>query len=164
MSRDVTVTDSIVLLAADVPPTRRAAQSSRMQYRSRPVTVAVDPISLVISECITITSAIQKYARSAHSSVSAILGGSPNLVQLGAPSSHRLKGPGARGAKGGEANGEEPGPSNRWGLRGKKGKSMQDNPLIAGFGRLRQELTGVKGELVPGWQAGRQAGSQRCSY
>jgi hypothetical protein len=35
--------------------------------------------------------------------------------------------------------------TNRWGLRGKKGKSMQDNPLISGFGRLRQELAGVKG-------------------
>jgi brefeldin A-resistance guanine nucleotide exchange factor 1 len=32
----------------------------------------------------------------------------------------------------------------RWGLRGKKGKSMQDNPLISGFGRLRHELTGVR--------------------
>jgi len=35
--------------------------------------------------------------------------------------------------------------ANRWGLRGKKGKSIQDNPLIAGFGRLRQTVTGVKG-------------------
>lgn len=35
--------------------------------------------------------------------------------------------------------------ANRWGLRGKKGKSMQDNPLMAGFGRLRRELGGCKG-------------------
>ncbi|OAA33657.1 Sec7 domain-containing protein [Moelleriella libera RCEF 2490] len=55
----------------------------RMQYRNRPVSVAVDPISLVISECISITSAIQKHARSPHSSVTAILGGSPNPIQLG---------------------------------------------------------------------------------
>jgi brefeldin A-resistance guanine nucleotide exchange factor 1 len=41
--------------------------------------------------------------------------------------------------------GEEGGLANRWGLRGKKGKSMQDNPLMAGFGRLRRELTGCKG-------------------
>jgi len=38
--------------------------------------------------------------------------------------------------------------ANRWGLRGKKGKSLQDNPLIAGFGRLRHDLTGVKGMEV----------------
>ncbi|KAK5657707.1 hypothetical protein OQA88_2779 [Cercophora sp. LCS_1] len=123
-------------------PRRSPVASSRMQYRSRPVSVAVDPVSLVISECIAITSAIQKHARSPYSSVSAILGGSPNLIQLVPP------GPGARHAKSAAA---DPGidatgdlAANRWGLRGKKGKSMQDNPLIAGFGRLRQELTGVK--------------------
>src|SRR3954470_10735241 len=69
------------------PPTPRRNHlvSSRMQYRSRPVSVAVDPVSLVISECIAITSAVQKHARSPYSSVSAILGGSPNLIQLVPP-------------------------------------------------------------------------------
>jgi len=122
---------------------RHALVSSRMQYRSRPVSVAVDPVSLVISECIAITSAIQKYARSPHSSVSAILGGSPNLIQLVPPTS------GARRARKSvsdtPADSEGDLAANRWGLRGKKGKSMQDNPLISGFGRLRQELAGVKG-------------------
>jgi brefeldin A-resistance guanine nucleotide exchange factor 1 len=45
---------------------------------------------------------------------------------------------------GGDGSGDL-GPANRWGLRGKKGKSMQDNPLISSFARLRHELTGVKG-------------------
>jgi golgi-specific brefeldin A-resistance guanine nucleotide exchange factor 1 len=123
-------------------PRRSPTVSSRMQYRSRPVSVAVDPVSLVISECIAITSAIQKYARSPNSSVSAILGGSPNLIQLVPPSpskSGRKNVPMSPGLDG------ELAAANRWGLRGKKGKSMQDNPLISGFGRLRQELTGVKG-------------------
>ncbi|KAK0722283.1 hypothetical protein B0T26DRAFT_641174 [Lasiosphaeria miniovina] len=125
------------------PPRRLPLLSSRMQYRSRPVSVAVDPVSLVISECIAITSAIQKNARSPHSSVSAILGGSPNLIQLVPPT------PGMRrDGKTSSANANADGPgdlaANRWGLRGKKGKSMQDNPLISGFGRLRQELTGVR--------------------
>ncbi|KAK3318569.1 hypothetical protein B0H66DRAFT_557713 [Apodospora peruviana] len=122
---------------------RTPVVSSRMQYRSRPVSVAVDPVSLVISECIAITSAIQKHARSPNSSVSAILGGSPNLIQLVPPS------PGLR--RGHKTTVTDPGvdgggdlAANRWGLRGKKGKSMQDNPLISGFGRLRQELTGVR--------------------
>ncbi|KAK3991403.1 hypothetical protein QBC44DRAFT_237285 [Cladorrhinum sp. PSN332] len=124
----------------------RSRFSSRMQYRSRPVTVAVDPVSLVISECIAITSAIQKHARSPHSSVSAILGGSPNLIQLVPP-----RGPGGGGRKSSSAGGDAAADAaahdlatNRWGLRGKKGKSLADNPLISGFGRLRAELAGVK--------------------
>jgi brefeldin A-resistance guanine nucleotide exchange factor 1 len=131
------------------PHSRRfAGHSSRMQYRSRPVSVAVHPVSLVISECIAITSAIQKYARSPHTSVSAILGGSPNLVQLGPPSSApRTRSKSSSATVPAAVEGTiDLGPANRWGLRGKKGKSMQDNPLISGFGRLRQELTGVKGK------------------
>jgi brefeldin A-resistance guanine nucleotide exchange factor 1 len=118
-----------------------------MQYRSRPVSVAVDPVSLVISECIAITSAIQKHARNPHSSVSAILGGSPNLIQLVPPSQGaRRDRKSSSAAAPTDAAGDLA--ANRWGLRGKKGKSMQDNPLISGFGRLRQELAGVKGTLA----------------
>ncbi|KAK4193806.1 ARF guanine-nucleotide exchange factor 2 [Podospora australis] len=127
-------------------PRRGPVLSSRMQYRSRPVSVAVDPVSLVISECIAITSAIQKHARSPHSSVSAILGGSPNLIQLVPPSGSS----GSRNRKS-SSSGADPVTdgtndlaTTRWGLRGKKGKSLADNPLISGFGRLRQELAGVK--------------------
>lgn len=113
-----------------------------MQYRSRPVSVAVDPISLVIAECIAITSAIQKHARSPHSSVAAILGGGPSPVQLGPSNSVPL----GKARKNTAANimGDGTADLVRWGLRGKKGKSMQDNPLISGFGRLRHELTGVR--------------------
>ena len=137
-----------MLSVPGTPLPRRGPAPSRMQYRSRPVSVAVDPVSLVISECIAITSAIHKYARSPHSSVSAILGGSPNLVQLGpSQSSHsRSRASSAVNQLGDGAS--DFGPANRWGLRGKKGKSMQDNPLISGFGRLRHELTGVKGMAV----------------
>ncbi|KUI55096.1 hypothetical protein VP1G_02551 [Cytospora mali] len=114
-----------------------------MQYRSRPVSVAVDPVSLVIAECIAITSAIQKHARSPHSSVAAILGGGPSPVQLGPSNSVSL---GKGKSKNSTANimGDGTADLVRWGLRGKKGKSMQDNPLISGFGRLRHELTGVR--------------------
>ncbi|KAH6856483.1 hypothetical protein B0I37DRAFT_396130 [Chaetomium sp. MPI-CAGE-AT-0009] len=148
MSRDAQLSPPIMdtTIAATLgtsTPRRNPLLSTRMQYRSRPVAVAVDPVSLVISECISITSAIQKYARSPHSSVSAILGGSPNLIQLIPPTA------GARRARktahDAAADGvDDLAATNRWGLRGKKGKSMQDNPLISGFGRLRQELAGVK--------------------
>ncbi|KAL2282459.1 hypothetical protein FJTKL_10557 [Diaporthe vaccinii] len=126
------------------PSFRRAQHHApRMQYRSRPVSVAVDPVSLVIAECIAITSAIQKYARSPHSSVAAILGGGPSPVQLGPANAVNL---GRARGKNPAANimGDGTADLVRWGLRGKKGKSMQDNPLISGFGRLRHELTGVR--------------------
>lgn len=158
MSRDAgdhpaALADSAVLTAAQAPGTPisasrqspRSSSSSRMQYRSRPVSVAVDPVSLVISECIAITSAIQKHARSPHSSVSAILGGSPNLIQLVPPSGSALRRDQKTLAGASAAEGSSDLATNRWGLRGKKGKSILDNPLISGFGRLRQELTGVKG-------------------
>ncbi|KAK2603920.1 GDP/GTP exchange factor for ARF [Conoideocrella luteorostrata] len=118
----------------------------RMQYRSRPVSVAVDPISLVISECISITSAVQKHARSPHSSVSAILGGNPNSIQLGpasrvAKARHKSR---ATGVVGVESSDETIAASNRWGLLGQKGRSMQDEPMIAAFGKLRHEIAAVK--------------------
>ncbi|KAK6716236.1 hypothetical protein SNK04_007186 [Fusarium graminearum] len=103
------------------------ALPARMQYRSRPVSVAVDPLSLVISECISITSAIQKHARSPHSSVSAILGGSPNPLQLGPPSPsphERSKSP--VGSISGD--GSHDGLTNRWGLRGQGGKACKTTP------------------------------------
>lgn len=119
----------------------------RMQYRNRPVTVAVDPISLVISECISITSAIQKHARSPHSSVSAILGGNPNSINLGATSvTSRPKGKTQLNVPGRDGDVTI---NTRWGLRGQTGKSMKDNPMIAGFGTLRNELAGVKGTYDP---------------
>jgi len=119
------------------------------------VAIAVDPAALVITECITVTSAMRKHARWAHSSVSAILGGSSSPMnstfQNSRPSTPRDE-PGIRkGNKAGRGPSnfgdalEVEGLANRWGLRGKKGKSIQDNPLIAAFGRLRAELTGCKG-------------------
>lgn len=40
------------------------------------------------------------------------------------------------------AVGEDDSLASRWGLRGKKGKSMQDNPLLSAFARLRNDLRG----------------------
>ena len=124
----------------------------------RSVSVAVDPVALITTECITVTSAMRKHARWAHSSVSAILGGgsSPTV-----PDSHSLRlsnpqnGLRTRKAQKDKSSASlresvrEGGLASRWGLRGKKGKSMQDNPLMAGFGRLRRELAGCKGWYNP---------------
>lgn len=104
------------------------------------ISVAIDPVALVVTECITVTSAMRKHARWAHSSISSILGSSvaPLRSSTGDSSS---------------ANHERPRPSSkidvleddgalasRWGLRGKKGQSMQDNPLMSAFSRLRADL------------------------
>lgn len=113
-------------------------QNAPTSLDPRPITVAVNPVALVVTECITVTSAMRKHARWAHSSVSAILGGSSNKT----PAVQRRDRTGQGIISGGEQ--EEAVPS-RWGLRGKKGKSLQDNPLMSAFARLRNDLKGCKG-------------------
>jgi brefeldin A-resistance guanine nucleotide exchange factor 1 len=108
------------------------------RHDPRPISVAVNPVALVVTECITVTSAMRKHARWAHSSVAAILGGSSHK----APSIQKRDRTGQGIVSAGEQ--EEAVPS-RWGLRGKKGKSLQDNPLMAAFARLRSDLKGCKG-------------------
>ncbi|CAD6448609.1 ec6aac0d-13fd-4ed0-978d-3fea83eb51c3 [Sclerotinia trifoliorum] len=124
--------------------------NGNMSSNTSTVSVAVDPVALITTECITVTSAMRKHARWAHSSVSSILGGSSSPLSSGfqtsRPSTPRDEIGPRRAPKGSavsEGN-DDTGLANRWGLRGKKGKSMQDNPLMAGFGRLRRELSGCK--------------------
>ncbi|KAL3464216.1 hypothetical protein BJX64DRAFT_99281 [Aspergillus heterothallicus] len=111
--------------------------------------IAVDPVALVTTECITVTSAMRKHARWAHSSVAAILGGgSVSRVydrDTSAPSSPRNGTTHTRPRSRQQSSAEEDHVlANRWGLRGKKGKSMQDNPLISAFTLLRSDLKDCK--------------------
>lgn len=128
------------------------SKSSNRSFDASLVSVAVDPVALITTECITVTSAMRKHARWAHSSVSAILGGSSSPSNPARQGSRpTTPGDDFNNNKKHKAHmslneaEEEGGLANRWGLRGKKGKSMQDNPLMAGFGRLRRELVGCKG-------------------
>ena len=117
---------------------------SQSIVRSTEISVARDPVALIVTECITVTSAMRKDARWRHSSVSAILGGGSSK-QPPVP----IKAKGNRDTKGKkDSAGEQDALSSRWGLRGKKGKSMQDNPLMAAFTRLRSDLKSCKGELI----------------
>ena len=120
-------------------------EASTMALEHPPaISVAVDPVALVVTECITVTSAMRKHARWAHSSVSAILGGSSARPAGG----HRRERSGRGIAPAVE---EDDAVASRWGLRGKKGKSMQDNPLMSAFARLRNDLKDCKGKsLVSG--------------
>ncbi|KAI9821685.1 MAG: GDP/GTP exchange factor for ARF [Pycnora praestabilis] len=120
--------------------------------RTNALSIARDPVALITTECITVTSAMRKHARWAHSSVSAILGGTSSGVHgrdTSRPSSPK-GGIGGRGSQRNRGTGEikitddDIGLANRWGLRGKKGKSMQDNPLMSAFSRLRGDLAGCK--------------------
>lgn len=124
------------------------------------IPVAIDPVSLVVTECITVTSAMRKHARWAHSSISSILGSSPSshtrttssdLSQRSNRERERTRASSKidliepyfsdyNSASGARASEE----ASRWGLRGKKGQSMQDNPLMSAFAKLRSELKGVK--------------------
>lgn len=135
---------------------RQPASSPNRRPGTFPVSVAIDPVALITTECITVASAMRKHARWAHSSVSAILGGSTSSSNSVAEGSR----PSTPGRSLSARKGNQVRPSlvehdslaNRWGLRGKKGKSMQDNPLMAGFGRLRRDLIGCKGICSPLWR------------
>ncbi|PGH14138.1 hypothetical protein AJ79_03255 [Helicocarpus griseus UAMH5409] len=136
--------------AQDAPtPTPNSPQGGNMDGRST-IQIAVNPVELVTTECITVTSSMRKHSRWAHSSVAAILGGGSASRsyerELPAPSNISSRStpkiaPTKYGTVGAEG---EHALANRWGLRGKKGKSMQDNPLMSAFTRLRIDLKDCK--------------------
>ncbi|KAJ5327287.1 uncharacterized protein N7506_010389 [Penicillium brevicompactum] len=105
--------------------------------------IAIDPVALVTTECITVTSSMRKHARWAHSSVSAILGGN-GASRVYERDTSAPPSPNPRRTAQPTRSEDDHVLANRWGLRGKKGKSMQDNPLISAFTRLRSDLKGCK--------------------
>ena len=117
---------------------------------SKPISVAIDPVALVITECITVTSAMRKHARWAQSSVSAILGGGASR-QL--PSDRRSNHNRIDSTESLNTSEDDGLLASRWGLRGRKGTSMQDNPLLSAFAKLRSDLKHCKstfgGGLLP---------------
>lgn len=125
-------------------PLPNQARAHEQSLCGASISIAVDPVALVTTECITVTSAMRKHARWAHSSVSMILGGGPSMArdisQLPRQTGQRQQ---RRSTNGGVE--EDDTLANRWGLRGKKGKSMQDQPLLSAFTRLRNDLRGCTG-------------------
>lgn len=124
------------------------------------VAIAVDPVALVTTECITVTSAMRKHARWAHSSVSAIMGGTASVAPgreiRPSRQSTFFQSLNSRTQRTAETSNRayEDGNSlaSRWGLRGKKGKSMQDNPLMSAFARLRNDMRGCTSKFYKGLQ------------
>ncbi|KAJ9653623.1 GDP/GTP exchange factor for ARF [Neophaeococcomyces mojaviensis] len=130
--------------------TLSANPTSRQQ-----IGIRIEPVALVTQECITLTSAMRKHARWAQSSITAILGGGASTDSLAVPdqspirrSSSRSGTPKIDPVSSKSRIGHIRGPSveedltlaSRWGLRGKKGKSVQDNPLLSAFAKLRRDL------------------------
>ena len=125
------------------------------------ISIAVNPVALITTECITVTSAMRKHTRWAQSSVSAILGGggplsNPRESSRGSRQSDKHLAPSAQHGRPVRANnglgGEDDTLAGRWGFRGKKGKSIQDNPLMSAFARLRHDLRGCKGWHPLDWE------------
>jgi len=121
--------------------------------------IRIEPVALVTQECITLTSAMRKHARWAQSSISAILGGGASADTLTVPEQTSVHRSNSRTGKPkidtvsskspighirGPSVEEEATLANRWGLRGKKGRSVQDNPLLSAFARLRRDLATTK--------------------
>lgn len=141
-------------VATSSQPQRQHQWLSHSSSVGNPISIAIDPVALITTECITVTSAMRKHTRWAQSSVSAILGGGAS-VSGGRESNTSYKGKDTTSSpsrlshrtkivdtvlEGGDGT-----LASRWGLRGKKGKSIQDNPLISAFARLRHDLRGCSG-------------------
>ena len=115
------------------------------------VSIAVDPVALIITECITVTSAMRKDVRLARSSISTILGGG-GPYQAGSHSvytNEKERGEGVHTngtARSNLRTGKyDSNLTSHWGGKGKKGKVLQDNPLMSAFARLRGDLRGCTG-------------------
>lgn len=92
------------------------------QYKHEKTSIAAIPdVSLVLNETVSLVASMRKQARWSTSSVAAILGGAV------------------------EANfNEDQDLATRWGLRGSR-MAVSENPLLAGFSKLRQELLTIDG-------------------
>lgn len=141
-------------IAAELPYQSQRHDPYRLQRppTSPTISIAVDPVALITTECITVTSAMRKHSRWAQSSVSAILGGGTPGQEVGrAPESfekelspRQQQGPSNKALNG--LTRVDDTLANRWGIRGKKGRSIRDNPLMSAFARLRHDLRGCTGQ------------------
>lgn len=97
-----------------------AIDDLRYEYAKTSI-AAIPDVSLVLNETISLVASMRKQARWSTSSVATILGGAV------------------------EANfNEDQDLATRWGLRGSR-TAVNENPLLAGFSKLRQELLTTDG-------------------
>lgn len=100
-----------------------ASVEAKKSPRNRSI-ASIPDVSLVLNEIVTLVASMRKHARWSTSSVAAILGGAV------------------------EANLYDDGNiSTRWGLRATSRSMLNENPLLAGFSRLRHDLMKTTGKL-----------------
>ena len=154
------------MLDAVEPPANKDDKVSKLEPQERrefqfavpEISIAVDPVALITTECITVTSAMRKHVRWAQSSVSAILGGSSYRATTSTSPSHALSNSSIASNRRQSRlsittlpdGTEEDQVASRWGLRGKRGKSLLDNPLMSAFARLRNDVKDCKGVYLWG--------------
>lgn len=106
-------------------------------------------VGLVITECITISSAMRKHSKWANSSVTSILSGAPHVYRQNSSGLFDASGPSEDGPQGSyrqTGNGINPDAgeyrnwTSQWRSSGKMGEDVQNSPLISAFARLRSDL------------------------
>ena len=146
MAQGYTDTASIGRISETLDQQRLGMPSKRQRYL--PVSIAADPVSLVISECISVTSALQKHARSTYSSVAAILGGG-GMSHLG------LSPPGQMVRERTQARPKyhlveevrDMDSVKGFDAKGNRTKMSQESNLMSMFGKLRHELSDTSGTV-----------------
>lgn len=94
------------------------------EIRDVPRTISIPDVSLVLNEIVAVAASMRKQARwsTSTSSVAAILGGAV------------------------EANYNDDGNmTTKWGLRATSRTAVNENPMLAGFSKLRHDLLKAKG-------------------
>ena len=72
--RPVSTARNVESMATSSQPQRHNQWLSKAAFAETHISIAIDPVALITTECITVTSAMRKHTRWAQSSVSAILG------------------------------------------------------------------------------------------
>ena len=130
-------------------PARLAPFPQQTQDRQA-IPTAIHPVTLITTECVAITSAMRKHGRLGQSTVSAILGGGSGILReksvksssprtkLSQREIHTTRSV-DKGVKAPDGDGNTL--AGRWGLRGQRGKSQRDHPIISAFAQLRSDLS-----------------------
>lgn len=156
-ARRTTVATSRSTNLPEIPPAASTSLSLTVPsyVAQHAVSLQRDPVAFVITECIEITTAMRKHPRWAQSPAAVILGGKASTSSLDLPdatiqrrgssrvSTPRIDPVGSKSRIGSQAS-DNTSSTGLFGLRTKKGKTVQDNPLLSSFAKLRRDLASCK--------------------
>lgn len=148
-----TRTNDLLQIPADA--STRLSVTGHSHLKQNAVSLQREPVAFIITECIEITTAMRKHPRWAQSPAAVILGGKVSTTTLDVPEvtvqrrgssrsgTPRIDPVGGKSRIGSQA-GEATTSAGLFGLRTKKGKPVQDNPLLSSFAKLRRDLASCK--------------------